>query len=78
METEIRFYYSTSSKEDILKYLEQFKELKFNGRFYECTDQYNHPMKKYDFYSKDIDGRFRVRKTVGDDTSKCMIIRCIC
>ena len=73
METEIRFYYSTSSKEDILKYLEQFKELKFNGRFYECTDQYNHPMKKYDFYSKDIDGRFRVRKTVGDDTSKCMI-----
>ena len=73
METEIRFYYSTSSKEDILEYLKQFKELKFNGRFYECTDQYNHPMKKYDFYSKDIDGRFRVRKTVGDNTSKCMI-----
>ena len=73
METEIRFYYSNSSKEDILEYLKQFKELKFNGRFYECTDQYNHPMKKYDFYSKDIDGRFRVRKTVGDNTSKCMI-----
>ena len=73
METEIRFYYSNSSKDDILEYLKQFKELKFNGRFYECTDQYNHPMKKYDFYSKDIDGRFRVRKTVGDNTSKCMI-----
>ena len=30
-------------------------------------------MKKYDFYSKEIDGRFRVRKTIGDNVSKCMI-----
>ena len=30
-------------------------------------------MKEYDFYSKDIDGRFRVRKTIGDSISKCMI-----
>ena len=30
-------------------------------------------MKKYDFYSKEIDGRFRVRKTIGDNISKCMI-----
>lgn len=73
METEIRFYYSLDSKEDIIKYFKTFKELKYKGRFYECTDQYNHPMKEYDFYSKKIDGRFRVRKTIGDNTSKCMI-----
>ena len=73
METEIRFYYSIDSKDDIIKYLKKFKDLKYKGRFYECTDQYNHPMKEYDFYSDSIDGRFRVRKTVGDNISKCMI-----
>lgn len=73
METEIRFYYSIDSKDDILNYLKTFNELNFNGRFYECTDQYNHPMKEYNFYSKEIDGRFRVRKTIGDNIQKCMI-----
>ena len=73
METEIRFYYSTDSKDDILNYLKTFNKLNFKGRFYECTDQYNHPMKQYDFYSKEIDGRFRVRQTIGDNLSKCMI-----
>ena len=73
METEIRFYYSLDSKDDIIAHLNKITELTFKGRFYECTDQYNHPMKKYDFYSKEIDGRFRVRKIEGDNTSKCMI-----
>ncbi len=73
METEIRFYYSIASKDDIINYFNTFDELNYKGRFYECTDQYNHPMKEYDFYSKKIDGRFRVRKTIGDDISKCMI-----
>ena len=73
METEVRFYYSSTSKDNIIKYLDTFKELEFQGRFYEITDQYNHPMKEYDFYSNDIDGRFRVRKTIGDSISKCMI-----
>ena len=73
METEIRFYYSIESKDTVINYLKNFDELTFKGRFYECTDQYNHPMKKYDFYSKEIDGRFRVRKTIGDNISKCMI-----
>ncbi len=73
METEIRFYYSIESKDDIINYFKTFKELDYKGRFYECTEQYNHPMKKYDFYSKSIDGRFRVRKTIGDNISKCMI-----
>lgn len=73
METEIRFYYSIESKDTVINYLKKFEELTFKGRFYECTDQYNHPMKKYDFYSKEIDGRFRIRKTIGDNISKCMI-----
>ncbi len=73
METEVRFYYSVDSKEDIINYMKTYSELSYKGRFYECTDQYNHPMKEYDFYSKDIDGRFRVRKTIGDNISKCMI-----
>ncbi len=73
METEIRFNYSIESKDDVLNYINSFKELEYKGRFYECTDQYNHPMKEFDFYSKEIDGRFRVRKTIGEDVSKCMI-----
>jgi hypothetical protein len=73
METEVRFYYSTNSKDKIIDYLKSFKELNYIGRFYECTDQYNHPMKEFDFYSKNIDGRFRVRKTIGENVSKCMI-----
>jgi hypothetical protein len=73
MEIEVRFYYSIDSKDNIVKHLNSFEELNYKGRFYECTDQYNHPMKEYNFYSKEIDGRFRVRKTVGDKVSKCMI-----
>ncbi len=73
METEIRFYYLIDCKNDVINYLKQYEELEYKGRFYECTDQYNHPMKEYDFYSDEIDGRFRVRKTVGDNVSKCMI-----
>ena len=73
METEVRFYYSIDSKEDVINYLKTFNTLDYKGRFYEITDQYNHPMKEYDFYGESVDGRFRVRKTVGDNTSKCMI-----
>ena len=73
METEIRFYYSSDSKDKIIKYLRKYKELHYKGRFYEKTDQYNHPMKKYDYYSLDIDGRFRIRRTVKGNYAKCMI-----
>lgn len=73
METEIRFYYSIDSKDDVLNYLKTFNELNYRGRFYECKDQYNHPMKQYNFYSKEIYGRFKVRKTIGKDISNCMI-----
>ena len=61
------------SKEKIINVLNSFKGLTYEGRFYECTEQYNHPMAEYNFYSKDIDGRFRIRQTIGDNLSKCMI-----
>ena len=73
METEARFYYSLKSKDKIINYFKQFEELNYRGRYYECPDQYNHPMKEFDFYDKKIDGRFRVRKTIGENISKCMI-----
>ena len=73
METEVRFYYSKSSKEKIIEYLKKYDELKYKGRFYEITTQYNHPMKDYNFYSQEIDGRFRLRKTIGENINKCMI-----
>ena len=73
METEIRFYYSIESKDDVINYFKNFAGLNYKGRFYECTDQYNHPMKEFDFYSKTIDGRFRIRRIVGEDASNCKI-----
>jgi hypothetical protein len=41
METEVRFYYSSDIKDNIIKYLDKFDKLKFEGRSYECTNQYN-------------------------------------
>lgn len=73
METEIRYYFNEESEQKIIDYLKWFNELTYKGIFYEKTDQYNHPMEKYNFYSKEIDGRFRIRKIVGDNLSKCMI-----
>lgn len=73
METEIRFYYSLDSEEKIISNLKRIKELNYNDKYYEKTEQYNHPMKEYNFYSKEIDGRFRIRKTTSNKLSKCMI-----
>lgn len=73
METEIRYYFSKNSEDKIINYLKKFKELKYDGVFYEKTMQYNHPMKEYDFYDLNIDGRFRIRRTTGENINKGMI-----
>jgi hypothetical protein len=73
METEVRFYFSKKSEEKLLNHLKTFKDLKYHGVLYEKTVQYNHPMKEYDFYSDDIDGRFRIRISKGEKDSKSMI-----
>ena len=61
MEYEVRFYYSYDNLDDILKNLEKERELEKQPRTYEKTIQYNHCDSKYDFYSKEVDGRFRLR-----------------
>ena len=66
METEVRFYYSIDSEEKIVDRLKSIDGLNYDDRYYERTDQYNHPMKEYDFYTKEIDVIFRVRITKND------------
>lgn len=73
IETEVRFLYSLSEEDKILKYLKAYPQLTYKGCFKEKTIQYNHPMKEYDYYSKEIDARFRVRTTVNNEIKKCMI-----
>lgn len=73
IETEVRFLYSLSEEEKILKYLKNIPQLTYKGCFHEKTIQYNHPMKEYNYYSKEIDARFRVRTTVNNEIKKCMI-----
>lgn len=52
MEVEVRYYYNSCHEQKLLDVLSSFKELMYLGEFYEKTIQYNHPMKKFDFYSK--------------------------
>ena len=73
IETEIRFLYSLSEEEKILNYFKSFNEFTYMGAFNEKTLQYNHPMKEYNFYSKEIDARFRLRITTGKNYHKTMI-----
>ena len=73
MEYEIRFYYPIEEYDNKLKDLKKIKNLKFLGRKYEITSQFNHPSKEFDFYTKKIDGRFRIRKTEDKNNSKCML-----
>ena len=73
MEYEIRFYFSKKELNEILNKLKEIKELKYSGRFYEKTIQYNTTDPNNDFYSKEIDGRFRLRITKGDNISKSML-----
>lgn len=73
MEYEIRFYFSKKDKEKILEKLKGLKDLHFHGKLYEKTTQYNSTLEGNDFYSKAIDGRYRVRVTRGEEYSKCML-----
>ncbi len=61
MESELRYYYGFEQYQQLINKLMQFSSLKHEGCFYEITTQYDHPNEKDSFYSKKIDGRFRVR-----------------
>lgn len=73
MEYEIRFYYAKKYKEDIINKLDKIDDIKKIGTFYEKTTQYNSTLDSNNFYSKEIDGRYRVRITKVNNTSKCML-----
>lgn len=73
IETETRVLFSLDKENEIIKMMNQQEDLIYKGKFYEKTIQYNHPSDSIDFYSKDIDARFRVRKTENKNYQKCMI-----
>ena len=43
------------------------------SRCYEKTSQFDHPNSEMSFYSKEIDGRFRIRIKKSDEIAKCKI-----
>jgi len=73
MEYEVRFYYNTNKLNELLSMLRSNKDLVENIRTYEKTIQYNHSDSKYDFYSKEIDGRFRLRISKNDKELKAKL-----
>lgn len=73
MEYEVRYYFSIEKLNDIILKLKKIKELKMNERSYEKTTQFDHPNEENSFYSKEIDGRLRVRVTKSASNSKCKL-----
>lgn len=70
MEYEVRYYYPISKMKEIEEILSKFKELKKSLRTYEKTIQFNHCDERYNFYSKEIDGRFRFRISSNKEETK--------
>lgn len=73
MEYEVRYYYPAEKLDSIIKKLKSIKGLKMGSRCYEKTEQFDHPNNEMSFYSKEIDGRFRIRVTKNDEIAKCKI-----
>lgn len=73
MEYEVRYYFPTEKLDDIIFKLKNFENLRMNERSYEKTTQFDHPNKENSFYSKEIDGRFRVRVTKSQSNANCKI-----
>lgn len=73
MEYEVRFYYTNEELNNIIKKLKQVSNLKEQIRTYEKTIQYNHSDERFNFYSQEIDGRFRVRISSNDNETKCKL-----
>ncbi len=73
MEYEVRFYYGMEEIEKIIQNLDGMTELTKKLRTYEKTIQYNHSDKRFDFYDKEIDGRFRLRISSNEKETKCKL-----
>ena len=72
-ETEVRFYFNKNESTKIISYLKDIDSLSFDGRFYEVTQQFDHPEISKSFYSLQVDGRFRVRLSKGESFSKLKV-----
>ena len=73
MEYEVRFYFARGKMEELIKKIRNVEGLSMQDRCYEKTLQFDHPCSEMSFYSKEIDGRFRVRITKNDTISKCKL-----
>ena len=73
MEYEVRYYFPTERLSSIIEKLKKVDGLNMGKRSYEKTSQFDHPNSEMSFYSKEVDGRFRVRVTKNDETAKCKI-----
>lgn len=73
MEYEVRFYYENEELCNILDNLKRESDLQEQSRTYEKTIQYNHSDERFDFYSKEIDGRFRLRISSNHNETKCKL-----
>lgn len=73
MEYEVRYYFPTENLESIIKKIKNINGLSMQSRCYEKTEQYDHPCDSMSFYTKEVDGRFRVRITKNEVLSKCKI-----
>lgn len=59
IEKEARYYFSDNKLNDIIKLL--LEHYKYSHSCYEITTMYDNPNPKFTFYSKEIDGRLRLR-----------------
>ncbi len=73
MEHEIRFYFPSDEKESLDNELQKIEGLNRSLRTYEKTTQFNHSDPNYNFYSKEIDGRFRIRISKNDFGTTCKL-----
>lgn len=72
MEYEVRYYFSPEKIKDIISKLDS-SNLNKGLKTYEKTSQYNHSDQRFNFYSLEIDGRFRVRISKNEKDNRCMI-----
>ena len=73
MEYEVRFYYPKEMLATLIELLQSKKQLREGLRTYEKTMQFNHCDPRYDFYTKEIDGRFRFRVSSNEEQKKCKL-----
>ena len=69
MEYEVRYYFPTEKLENIIQKLKKISGLTMESRCYEKTAQFDHPNKEMSFYSKEVDGRFRIRVSKNENYS---------